>query len=146
MLFDCNGKLREKHQHLEKQLTHLQHNRSAHMCTIIIKGMFGITSYKLLVVKINGNVGVRASDRPNSPIVVGRDGTNGSTISDASSDRLFDKKNVRLSSSLIGFQKRHSSIPTHRRIPIPRSTVTALPRLRPLDHNWLAAILHLHLT
>jgi hypothetical protein len=54
--------------------------------------MFGITSYKLLVVKINGNVGVRVSDRPNSPIVVGRDGTNGSTISDASSDRLFDKK------------------------------------------------------
>ena len=63
------------------------------MCTIIINGLFDITSYKLLVVKINENVGVRESpNRLNAPVAMGRDGTKDPTIPDTSSDRLFDKK------------------------------------------------------
>jgi hypothetical protein len=50
------------------------------------------------------------------------------TAPDASSDRLFDKKNIQPSVSLTGLQRHHSPIRTCCRIPIPCSTVTALSR------------------
>ena len=47
------------------------------------------------------NARVRASDHPDAPVAVGRDGTNDPSISVASYNQLFDKK-VWLSSSLTG--------------------------------------------